>query len=573
MSGHCLSIIRTIVTGVLFLSFCNSWGALCNSKEIPSLDSRWQLFLDDFIVDRGTGFDRVVHRPRAMGVVISNDKPWESTGVAPGFFMRRDDGTFVAFYTAIWWAPDRENKSQPDRAQQYVTASAYATSKDGIHWDKPNLGLMEAPAGIDWEKMPPFPSPKGMSKENNLGVPFGIRDMGEFGNVTEPEKRYAISYNGKGYFARDIPDFLHDANWTNKLVSCGGTFSPRGKALDYWDDLNQEWVGIVQNAVPHWLPTREIARFASKDLGKWTSDIVLTPDPADPHLVNYYDEPMSLSPFCAEGVVVGLLSWFHSDRTNPDGGPVLQKTSEYPFIWPWARKGANEMRITISRDGGLTWDRTSSRVAWIPHGTEEDSYDRLVISPSLPLRVGEEDWYYMGVFDGDHLSTRSHVKQNSYYSDRLRKGQIALYIQKRNRYVSLRAPDQREVATKPELRPAAGWLSASNPKPVLITKPLTVSGKTLQLNVEANRGMVRVAIASADPIETLNGSTLSTAPHLAELHPLKGFSFDDCEPIHANHIEHTVKFKDGLTLEGLRGRQVRLLFEMVDADLYGFRAL
>jgi len=57
------------------------------------------------------------------------------------------------------------------------------------------------------------------------------------------------------------------------------------------------------------------------------------------------------------------------------------------------------------------------------------------------------------------------------------------------------------------------------------------------------------------------------------LHPLKGFSFDDCEPIHANHIEHTVKFKDGLTLESLRSRQVRLLFEMVDADLYGFRAL
>ena len=57
------------------------------------------------------------------------------------------------------------------------------------------------------------------------------------------------------------------------------------------------------------------------------------------------------------------------------------------------------------------------------------------------------------------------------------------------------------------------------------------------------------------------------APHLAELNPLAGFSFDDCVPIHANSVEYTVQFKNGATLESLRGNQVRLLFEMVDADL------
>ena len=60
------------------------------------------------------------------------------------------------------------------------------------------------------------------------------------------------------------------------------------------------------------------------------------------------------------------------------------------------------MRITISRDGGLTWDRTSSREAWIPHGTEHDSYDRLVISALPPVHVGDKDWFYTEVLDGDH---------------------------------------------------------------------------------------------------------------------------------------------------------------------------
>ena len=64
---------------------------------------------------------------------------------------------------------------------------------------------------------------------------------------------------------------------------------------------------------------------------------------------------------------------------------------------------------------------------------------------------------------------------------------------------------------------AAVYAARANLKPVLITKPVILAGKALQLNVEANRGLVRVAIASAEPIETLNGTTLSMAPHLAEL--------------------------------------------------------
>ena len=74
--------------------------------------------------------------------------------------------------------------------------------------------------------------------------------MGQFGNVKEPSRRYAISYKGKAYFSAEIPDFVHDSNWASKLVEAGGTFSPRGGALDFWDAQHEEWVGIAQNAVP-----------------------------------------------------------------------------------------------------------------------------------------------------------------------------------------------------------------------------------------------------------------------------------------------------------------------------------
>jgi hypothetical protein len=263
-----------------------------------------------------------------------------------------------------------------------------------------------------------------------------------------------------------------------------------------------------------------------------------------------YDEAMYMTSYYGDGLVFGLLSWFHSDRSNLDNGPVLKTDADHPYLWPWARKGTVEMRITFSRDGGRTWDRTSSREAWIPCGTEQDSYDRLVISPTVPLQVGDEDWFYIGDYDGDQVTTQANAKRTTYYSDRVRKGGIALYIQKHNRYVSLRTGSHKEI---------------------LITRPVTLEGKNLQLNVEANRGLVRVAIASAGPIQTLNGTTLSTAPHLAEDNPLPGFSFDDCIPIHTNSVEDTVQFKNGSSVARLRGRPLRLLFEMTDADLYGFR--
>lgn len=582
----------------VFMRACLAFFPLMGCARVlsgeESLNARdWQLFIDDYAIARGTGFDRVVHHPRPVGIVIPADKPWETDGVQPIYFARKSDGSFIAYYDAVWRAPNSgarssaqrdmvysggawrtansADKRPPDRAQEYVESVAYATSRDGIHWEKPKLGLVDAPTGADWGKFPPFPFPTGRSKENNLGVQFRFTDLGQYGNVADPGKRFAIFTGGRAYFSAELPDFINDGGWRSKLVEAGGIFSPRSHSLHFWDPLHREWVAMVQNTTTHWLPTRTIARFASKDLKEWRSEMVLAPDPADPHTPTCYDEPMSLYPFCSEGVVFGLLSWIHTDRTTPDGGPMMGNksappqgwpwaiTAEHPFVWPWARKGVNEMRITISHDGGRTWDRTSSREAWIPHGTEQDSYDRLVISAAPPVRVGGEDWFYMGDFDGDHLTTRADAKQRLYYHDRMRKGQIALYVQKHDRYVSLSVGSQVET---------------------LITKPFVVDGDTLQLNVDASRGTVRVGIAEYRPVPTLGrtlgigapvGSTPSTDPYLMEQNVLAGFTMDDCRPIEANRVDQAVEFKNGSSLKSIQGRTVVLFVEMQDADLYGFR--
>lgn len=562
--------------------------ASLEANSVSDLDAgQWQLFVDDHAVARSTGLDRVVHRPRWQGVVIDADQPWETSGVRPAFVGRAGDGTFLAYYTAQWWMPNTDARSAShaqvvyadgiwrtrapdprprDRAQQYVETDAFALSRDGVHWEKPRLGLVDAPTGFDPHAHAPFPHPTGSGRDNNLGAPTVLADLGQFGQVSDPARRYAVTFEGQAYFTAELPDPARDPDWRTKLVKVDGRFSTRHNLLSFWDPLHQEWVAMVQNAIPRWLPSRQIARFSSPDLREWRSDIALVPDAADPHRPDLYAEPMMLFPYATDGVVLGLLSWFNGDRTDPDGGPVLDPsvpemqgrtqgwpfpTSERnPFVWPWARKGTNELRITISRDGGRSWDRTSSREAWIPHGTEEDSIDRMVIWGGPPVRVGDEDWFYVGVHDGDHLSVRANREMGTYYRDRLRRGRIALYTQKHHRYVSLRAGSQRET---------------------LITKPFVITGDTLQLNVDASRGQMRVGIYEDKPVPTLKGTTPSTDPHLMEQNVLPGFTLHDCPPLTSNSIEHPVQFAGGSSLAALRGRRVVMFVEMTNANLYGFR--
>lgn len=532
----------------------------------------WHLFIDDHVVARSSGLDRVVHHPTARGVVIPADKPWETNGVNPLHVGRRADGSFYAFYAAMWWDIDRaatiaKENFRRDRPHQCFTGIAYATSDDGIRWHKPNLGLTDAPAEVDWQKHAPFPSPAGVTRQNNLGVPFVVlADLGTHGNVKDPSRRFAIrvapEYAGsfdvarqempakpRGYFAAEIPDFLNDPEWRSKLIDSGGDFNPRRHGVHFWDELNDEWVTLDQGVVPHWLPSREIARFASKDLIHWTSDSCLYPDALDPHDVEHYEEPMAMIPYCTDGVVIGLCGWFHSDRSTLEGGPNLEESARHPFVWPWARKGTCEIRVTISRDGGKTWDRTSSRQAWIPHGTSAVCPDRTLAWCLPPVRVGDEDWFYVYACDQDHLNTRNNPEQTTYHHSRPSMRNALLYTQKHNRFVSLRG------RTRPE---------------VLITRPVTVDGDELQLNVDADRGVVKVGIAPAEPVMTYDGTTPSAAAHLKPRNQIPGFSIDDCEAVTANATEAAVRFKGG-TLAGLRGKSVCLLLHLCDADVFGFR--
>lgn len=88
----------------------------------------------------------------------------------------------------------------------------------------------------------------------------------------------------------------------------------------------------------------------------------------------------------------------------------------------------------------------------------------------------------------------------------------------------------------------------------LVTKPLTFTGRLLEINYSTSAGgQIRVEILDQKG------------------EPVPGFTLDDCLPIFGDEIERTVKWKTQADLSALEGKTIRLRFSMSDADLYSLK--
>lgn len=107
-------------------------------KKIFNFGTKKQLFCDDYIVDTEKTTARfVLQKPVKREAVLRFDSLWE--GDATGYFsIVNDDDCYRMYYITrgAMWKPVGSEKCQvvPCRV-------CYAESKDGIVWDKPNLGI------------------------------------------------------------------------------------------------------------------------------------------------------------------------------------------------------------------------------------------------------------------------------------------------------------------------------------------------------------------------------------------------------------------------------------------------
>jgi hypothetical protein len=101
-------------------------------KVIP-IDLGRQLFVDEFLIAQST-LKRTFHQAKYFdqNPVLRPDRPWEMTDPNP---------TAMPFSDGVWFDPQQKLFKMWYMAG-YVAGTGYATSKDGIHWDKPELDVI-----------------------------------------------------------------------------------------------------------------------------------------------------------------------------------------------------------------------------------------------------------------------------------------------------------------------------------------------------------------------------------------------------------------------------------------------
>lgn len=509
-----------------------------------------QLFLDDWLIAERRGLKRALHRPIKHGLIRDADgRPWDRGDVYHGNIVCRDArGKFHMTYRYLWSDPALRDHPHPsigkDKAHWFRQAVAYATSDDGVCWHKPKLGLLEGPTGFCKVKDYPFEVPAGLSKDNNLGCPIDfIHDLHAYGGVADPRRRFLLRVVQKDdthpfakvvksqmYYAADWPDFAGDPRWKEKLTPVpGATLSPRGfLSLAGYDEAARTWFAVSQDTIGNWLPRggRDIARYASPDLVKWSGPELVLPVAKDESKTKTdWVEYMELSAHRVggpkTGAWLGQLVVFHSDRSDPR------------FQWPlgdgvW-RKGTTEVRLVLSRDAGKSWRRVGGKEAWLPHSADEHGYDRLAFA-ACPVHVGDELWLYYSAWDGDHLVFN---RDGSLYEPGfVRTGRTARATLRRDGYVSL---------------------DAGKDGGRLVTKPLRFAGGKLVVNLAAPNGTLRAELQDASG------------------RPLPGFRAADCEAVTGDGVALPVRWRGKSDVRELAGRTVRLRLELINGSLYAFQ--
>lgn len=478
-----------------------------------------QLFIDDRFIESSEGVHFCMNPPvQHPDAVLVNDRPWERLSLGSyNTVFREADGRF-----RIWY----DGAIKGGLPQEGARRLCYAESEDGIHWEKPSLGLIEFEG----------------SKENNLVAPLQERQSMQGATVFRDERapaeeRYKLWTKFRptddqvaqgirpGLWAMHSPDGIHWREYP-------GQPNPSGVSCDtqnmfFWDDRIDQYVGYTRvretqsraeaaEAEPGGRGRyRAVGRITSPDFRTWSElQIVFDADEQDLTIPvpSQRDDPRPNIDFytsCAQ-------------KYTEAQDVYLMFPSAY-YHWEENDFPATmDVQLLTSRDG-IKWQRAGSRRPFLCRGFDGSATSGMVFANPWLIPMGNELWFYWRGTERTHGDA----------SETPRKCGIFRATMRRDGFVSL----------------DAGYGGGEFTTPLL-----EFGGERLELNVDGSAGgWLRVEIQDTDGL------------------PLPGFSMNDADGIMGNSIAKPVTWREDGDLSELRGEPVRFRFFMRDMKLYAFQ--
>jgi hypothetical protein len=220
--------------------------------------SRWELFVDEFLVAQKSGVTHKLHDPIKREIVLTTDQPWE--GMTCAYFSVIQDGEKVLMYY-------RGSSGGSDHSDAQVTCVAEST--DGIHFTRPKLGLIEAGGtkdnnviwrGVEAHNFSPFldTNPKTKPEERYKAL----------GGVKQPGKNWHQGETPGGLYAFASADGIHWKKMKDTPVITKGAFDSQN--LAFWDTTRDRYAcfsRIFSNKV------RAVQSSTSADFLAWSDGI------------------------------------------------------------------------------------------------------------------------------------------------------------------------------------------------------------------------------------------------------------------------------------------------------------
>jgi len=250
----------------------------------------------------------------------------------------------------------------------------YATSEDGIHWDKPALGLIEFEG----------------SRQNNIVMrraTHGIHAGGVFKDAvdSDPARRYKFIHRNPRA-GRMASCFSADGlNWSQPRLwlehdAVGDTHN---NAI--WSSELQRYVCITRGwSEGAYRGVRTALRSESEDFLNWTEPVEILCG-TDAH-----DQIYSMPIVAYGGLYIGLPAFFHKGH---------EKASDWDTV---------DTELAVSVDT-VNWERICPGEALIPRGAgnyPDGEYDCGCIYAAAPLIRGNKIFLYYGGSNGLHNNWR-----------------------------------------------------------------------------------------------------------------------------------------------------------------------
>ena len=363
---------------------------LCAADPID-IESRRELMVDHFLIDRLEGAELRPQVPIGRGVAIPFDRPHEGAFSGYVTMVTLPDGGFRAYYRALPLAGEDGSDME---------ATAYAESSDGVHWTKPanNIVLQHAA---------PVTHNFSVFYDTKPGVPDDERWKGIGGTNKEGLVRF-VSADG--------------VTW-RKLMGDQRMLPPHegyrydSQNLVFWSEAEQQYVCYFRNfkEIDGMGGVRWISRATSPDFVHWTEEGEMSFRAADggkaptEHIYTNQTGPY----LRASHIYVAIAA-----RFLPGRQVLTEQEADAVGVDPGYFKDISEAILMTTR-GGTVYDRTFLE-GYVRPGLGFENWTSRTNYPTLNvIQTGPEEMSFFvqrGYGQPDHHLSRFSLRLDGFAS-------------------------------------------------------------------------------------------------------------------------------------------------------------